>query len=314
MSSTMTEPISAGAIEPIGLGPGEGENLWFLGILVTIKSAAETTGGAVTVIEHYGPRGSGSPLHMHTREDEWFYVIEGELAFWVGGRRIAGPAGSGVFGPRNIPHTFTVRSEVARWLLVTNPAGFEDFMRRFASPAERLEIPPPDVEWPDPAVLAEVARDYGIQVLGPPGIPLSGGDEVDQDRETVVRRMYEAFTARDVLTAFELMAEDIDWFESEGLPWGGRKLGAATVAQEVFGPTVDAVPDIAITIEQIIPTDGETVAVAHRYTGTSKSGRRLDVAGAGFWDVRDGKIVRYRQFVDTMKFAEAMATEAVTAG
>ena len=84
----------ATAIDPIALGPGEGEALWFLGILATVKSSAATTGGRVAVIEHLAPRGSGSPLHVHRREDEWFFVIEGEVTFWVGGEVIVAPAGT----------------------------------------------------------------------------------------------------------------------------------------------------------------------------------------------------------------------------
>jgi quercetin dioxygenase-like cupin family protein len=156
---------------PIALQPGHGEALWFLGFLVTIKASSETTAGAVTVIEHLGPRGSGSPLHMHSREDEWFYVTEGELTFWVGGQLINAPAGSFVYGPRGIPHTFTVSSEQARFLLVTEPAGFEEFMRALAEPADRLEIPPAPSAPPDMTAVATLAAEHGIEILGPPGIP-----------------------------------------------------------------------------------------------------------------------------------------------
>jgi quercetin dioxygenase-like cupin family protein len=162
---------ATGEVSPIVAGPGEGEALWFLGILATIKSTAQTTGGAVAVIEHLAPRGSGSPLHVHSREDEWFYVIDGELTFWVGGEVSVAPAGSFVFGPKGIPHTFTVSSEQARFLLVTEPAGFEQFMRAAAEPAERLEIPPAPSAPPDPAAMGALAAEFGIEILGPPGIP-----------------------------------------------------------------------------------------------------------------------------------------------
>jgi oxalate decarboxylase/phosphoglucose isomerase-like protein (cupin superfamily) len=75
------------------------------------------------VIEHLAPRGTGSPLHVHNNEDEWFYVTESELTFWVGGQVITASVGSFFYGPRNIPHTFTVSSEQARFLLVVEPAG-----------------------------------------------------------------------------------------------------------------------------------------------------------------------------------------------
>src|SRR5882757_6631262 len=158
-------------VAPIVAGPGEGEALWFLGILATIKSSAETTAGAVAVIEHLAPRGAGSPLHVHSREDEWFYVIEGELTLWVDGATIVAPAGSFFFGPKGIPHTFMVSSAEARFLLVTEPAGFEKFMRAVGEPAQRLEIPPPATEPPDVAALTAAAAEYGIAITGPPGIP-----------------------------------------------------------------------------------------------------------------------------------------------
>jgi quercetin dioxygenase-like cupin family protein len=145
---------------PIALQPDEGEALAFLGILVTIKAGHDSTAGRVTVIEHHAPAGFGSPLHVHRREDEWFYVLEGELTFWVGGRVIAAPAGSFVYGPRDVPHTFEVTSPEARFLLVAEPAGFDAFVREVAGHPS-----------PDPKALAATAAEYGIEILGPPGLP-----------------------------------------------------------------------------------------------------------------------------------------------
>jgi quercetin dioxygenase-like cupin family protein len=158
-------------VSPIALQQSEGEALWFLGVLATIKASAETTDGRVAVIEHLAAQGAGSPLHVHHREDEWFYVIEGELTFWVGGQRIEAPAGTFVYGPRDIPHTFAVDSREARFLLVTEPAGFESFMRTLAEPAQARTLPPPASEPPDFERLAATAAEYGIEILGPPGIP-----------------------------------------------------------------------------------------------------------------------------------------------
>ncbi len=164
-------PDTTETLAPIALAPAAGEALWFMGGLTTIKAGAEGTAGRVAVTENLAPRGSGSPLHVHHREDEWFYVIEGELTFWVGGETIAAPAGSFVYGPREVPHTFVVSSERARFLLVVEPAGFEDFVRALATPAEHLEIPPASSEPPDVDALVAVAASYGIDIIGPPGIP-----------------------------------------------------------------------------------------------------------------------------------------------
>lgn len=108
---------------------------------------------------------------MHRREDEWFYILEGELKFWVGGQTIEAPTGSFVYGPRNIPHTFLVTSDEARFLLGAEPAGFENFIRVLAEPAQTRRIPPTASHPPDPERLSAAAAQYGIEILGPPGIP-----------------------------------------------------------------------------------------------------------------------------------------------
>lgn len=160
------------APSPIALQPGEGEALWFMDFLATIKASTGETGGRVAVIHHAGPRDSGSPLHVHRRESEWFYVLDGELTVWVGGQVIRAPAGSFVFGPQDTPHTFTVSSAGgARFLLVTEPAGFEGFMRACAEPAQSLTLPPPPKAPRDPRQMTAIAAEYGIDILGPPGIP-----------------------------------------------------------------------------------------------------------------------------------------------
>jgi quercetin dioxygenase-like cupin family protein len=166
MSST-----SIPSVAPIALQPGEGDARWFLGALGTIKAAGETTGGKLAVLEFRWPQNSGSPLHVHHNEDEWFYVIEGELTLWVGGEVIVAPAGSFVYGPRDIPHTFLVTSTEARFLMVTDPAPFADFIRAMSEPAQTLTLPPASVEPPSPEELTAVAAEYGMEILGPPGIP-----------------------------------------------------------------------------------------------------------------------------------------------
>jgi len=166
MSTTTQSPV-----RPIALRPDEGEALWAFGVLATIKASTETTDGRVAVIEHLAPKGAGSPLHVHRREDEWFYVIDGHVTFWVGGEVTEAPAGSFVYGPRDVPHTFVVSSPEARFLLVTEPAGFEGFMRAMGQPAPALTVPPPAEPPGDISPLVAAAAEFGIEILGPPGIP-----------------------------------------------------------------------------------------------------------------------------------------------
>lgn len=164
-----TTPVPS--VAPFALQPGEGETRWFIGALGTIKADAATTDGQLAVLEFLWPQDSGSPLHVHHNEDEWFYVIEGEVTFWVGGKVIVAPAGSFVYGPRDIPHTFLVTSTVARFLMVTQPGPFADFVRAMSEPAQRATLPPASVQPPSPEELTAKAAEYGMEILGPPGIP-----------------------------------------------------------------------------------------------------------------------------------------------
>ena len=159
------------SLAPIALPQAEGEARWFLGGLTTIKASGEQTGGRVAVTENRAPRGYGSPLHVHHQEDEWFYVLAGELTFWVDGRVITATEGSFVYGPRDVPHTFTVASDEARFLLVVEPAGLDDFIRELSVPAESLTLPPASVQPPPMDAMMAAAAQHGIEIIGPPGIP-----------------------------------------------------------------------------------------------------------------------------------------------
>jgi ketosteroid isomerase-like protein len=126
------------------------------------------------------------------------------------------------------------------------------------------------------------------------------------DAEEVVRKVYEGFSTRDLPGTMAVLSDDLHWSEAAGLPWGGEKQGAGTVAEEVFGASIGLLPDLAVEIESLVAS-GDTVAVIHRYKSASKG---LDLPGSGWWTVADGKVVRYRQFVDTVVFRESLPEDA----
>jgi quercetin dioxygenase-like cupin family protein len=159
------------ALSAIALQQGEGEALWFGNGLATIKVSGEATGGHCAVIEVLAPKGSGPPLHVHRNEDEWFYVLEGEMLFWVDGQTIKCGPGSFAFAPRNLPHTFTVTSPTVRYVCVAQPAGFERFVRALSVPAKTRTLPSAAVEQPTPDCMTATAAQHKIEILGPPGIP-----------------------------------------------------------------------------------------------------------------------------------------------
>ena len=142
--------------------------LWFIDHLVHIHVDGETSGGALALIDERGRRGDMPPLHVHRRDDETFYVIEGELSVFVPDEQIVLGPGQAAFAPRDVPHTYRVESDEARWLVITTPAGFDAFVREIADPAPADELPPAGREV-DPAVLGPAAARVGIEILGPPG-------------------------------------------------------------------------------------------------------------------------------------------------
>lgn len=148
--------------------PGEGKALWLAGELITRKVAAEDTNGALAVAEVISPPQSGPPPHVHSREDETFYVLEGDLEFMVGDRTVPVTAGSIVYGPRGILHTYkNVGTEPSRMLVTITPAGFEKFFEEVGEPATDPSSPPPFGQEEIERLLA-TAPKYGMEIPPPP--------------------------------------------------------------------------------------------------------------------------------------------------
>ncbi len=129
-----------------------------------VLAEGHRTGGLVMFGDARMPPGSPSPsLHVHSREDEAAYVIEGVMTFVVGERRFEAGPGTLVWLPRGIPHTFANLSAEPVWAFgVTTPAGLEGMFEQQAAYFASLSGPP------DPDVLARLGAEYGVAVVGPP--------------------------------------------------------------------------------------------------------------------------------------------------
>lgn len=154
---------------PTLIARDEGDHFHFLNNLFTAKLTGEQTNGSMTVMEFVAPRDFGPPLHRHDVEDELFYVVEGEVWFSCGDAAAVHRTGSLAWLPRGLAHTFQIRSTTARVLQVTTPAQFERFVAALGRPAAEPVLPEP--EEVDPAYVAEVCRQFSIEVLGPPPPP-----------------------------------------------------------------------------------------------------------------------------------------------
>jgi mannose-6-phosphate isomerase-like protein (cupin superfamily) len=142
--------------------------LWFLDYLAYVHVDGEQTGGAVSVVELAGRAGDMPPLHVDHRNDEIYYVVAGRMTLFVGERRIDLGEGQAALAPRGVPHAYRLESEQARWLAINTPAGFERFLRAASERARADELPPPGRPV-DPDAVAQLASEYGIEVVGPPG-------------------------------------------------------------------------------------------------------------------------------------------------
>jgi quercetin dioxygenase-like cupin family protein len=114
---------------PVLSGPGAGRTVTYgSGSSAELKLEGVQSGGDWAVVEWRVRAGDEPPLHVHTREDETVYLLEGAITAYVGGQEIDVDAGSYAALPKNVPHTLTVRGDEARLLVIEEPAGVEYFL------------------------------------------------------------------------------------------------------------------------------------------------------------------------------------------
>jgi quercetin dioxygenase-like cupin family protein len=164
----MQETGQMKTLEPLAIRKGEGEARWWFGALAEIKATAADTGGQMTIVEVTEHPGAEAPLHVHHRDDEGFWILEGEVTFEVGDQTIEASAGDYVFGPRGIPHRFTVGDRGCRMLFILVPAGIEDVIRATSEPAPSSTLPPPPEAEPtaeEIGRLKAIVSDHGYELL-----------------------------------------------------------------------------------------------------------------------------------------------------
>jgi quercetin dioxygenase-like cupin family protein len=164
-----------GLEEQLVVEPGEGNGVSLGGLGVIFKVSSEDTGGTFSVVEHPIDPGILVPPHVHEREDELSYVLEGEIGARVGDRELERlAAGSYLFKPRRVPHAFWNATEApARLLEIIVPAGFEHF---FVELAELIRLGAGSEEIDDAGRryghslhhgwTAELEARYGVRMRG----------------------------------------------------------------------------------------------------------------------------------------------------
>ncbi|MBY0373308.1 MAG: cupin domain-containing protein [Bryobacteraceae bacterium] len=134
-----------------------------VGELILVKLSGDDTAGQNALLHVTVPPLSGPPLHRHSREDEWFYVLAGDLTVEVNGERSVLHPHDSVFLPRGSAHTFqNFTSTNVVMLVLATPAGFDRFCIEVHALQQDVSGPP------DFARITQLMNEYGMEVLGPP--------------------------------------------------------------------------------------------------------------------------------------------------
>jgi quercetin dioxygenase-like cupin family protein len=139
--------------------------VWYSGSLFTFLATGEETQGQFALIEAVARKGNAPPCHIHHREDETFYVLEGEITVSVGDRTIKVAPGEMVFLPRDTAHSFVIESEHLRMLILVAPAGLERWFKEFSVPAPNMTLPPvAEVPYSEIQEMLAAAPEYGLEL------------------------------------------------------------------------------------------------------------------------------------------------------
>lgn len=171
----MTSP-SSGAPGPapaadlvVARAAGTGPATWSMGMLFERLAGAGETGGLLAASVVTQPPGQASPLHVHTREAEAWFLLEGAMTYRAGERLIRMTAGDFIYLPREVPHAFRTTGTIpVRFLALALPGGLLDIYDEAGIPAAEHRLPDFGVSPEDVARWLELAPRYGLRVVGPP--------------------------------------------------------------------------------------------------------------------------------------------------
>ena len=145
--------------QPVIVQHGAGTDLQAFGNTLSVLLSGEQTNGTLAVMMEETPPGGGPPLHVHSREDELFLVIEGRIQYFAEGQWTEVGAGGVVFLPRGAAHTYrNVGDTSSRHWIITTPSGFEKFFARCADEFARQG-------GPDMQRIVEIHHEHGIKLL-----------------------------------------------------------------------------------------------------------------------------------------------------
>jgi mannose-6-phosphate isomerase-like protein (cupin superfamily) len=150
------------------LAPSEGELIDVAGGRYRFLATRKSTDGTYALWEATVPPGAGAPPHLHTREEEGFHVIEGEVTIHVDGRTVTATPGSFVNMPVGSTHWFHNDSDrIAKLIILTAPGGLEEFFRRLGTRVKDTGTPIPPIDEEQKVRMLAVAPEFGLEIKAP---------------------------------------------------------------------------------------------------------------------------------------------------
>lgn len=149
-------------------GASGNDAFWSMGNRFTVRLSSVESAGALTMLEVVAPAGAGPPLHVHHREAEVFYVLEGRMTYRAGDQSYELGPGSSIYLPRDVPHAFRVTGDApARFLALTTPGGIEALYEQLRRLPDGDGLPAgPSAE--EIGRWTQTAPAFGLQMCGPP--------------------------------------------------------------------------------------------------------------------------------------------------
>ena len=161
-------------LPPFVQGRSIGNSRWYMGNVMTFLVNGEQTAGAFSMTEYLSKPGNEPPAHVHDREDEFIYVLEGCIDAYIGKEVFSAGQNEGVYFPKFIPHTFRILTPQLRMLIWMSPGGFEGYFRDMSEPAQSLGLPEHAVNY------GEVDMDHALLEGKKRGISFLAPEEIRQ--------------------------------------------------------------------------------------------------------------------------------------
>ena len=160
------------SLPPFVQGRSTENSRWYMANVMTFLVNSEQTDGTFSMTEYLSKPGNEPPAHVHDREDEFIYVLEGRIDAYIGKEVFSAGQNEGVYFPKFVPHTFTILSPQLRMLIWMSPGGLEGYFRDMSEPARSLGLPEHAVNY------GEVDMDHALRAGKERGISFLSSEEI----------------------------------------------------------------------------------------------------------------------------------------